>query len=308
MKLNILPPNPEEKAPEAAVGPGRFPSWLHRPLPQGGNLWETDEVLHDNRLPTVCEEAQCPNHLECWSRKTATFLAMGKECTRNCGFCSIDFSKQPKPPEADEPQRIADSVEKLGLKHVVITMVARDDLTDGGASHLLAIIHAIRERTPSSTIEILSSDFEGNREAWDVLLSSRTDICNYNIETVRSLTPRVRHKATYGRTLDFLSYLSVHREPPMLVKSGLMLGLGETSEEVHETLHDLKSAGVDIVTLGQYLQPNRQKLRVKDFIPPATFEDYAAYGHAIGIPYVFAGPFVRSSYNAETVFEKMKNR
>lgn len=305
-RLNVLPANPEANDPEKAVGPGRFPSWLHRQLPKGNELWNTGKVLNGKRLHTVCEEAKCPNLLECWSKKTATFLAMGKTCTRNCGFCSIDFAKAPPPLEADEPERIADSVEELGLRHVVITMVARDDLPDGGAAHLVAIIEAIRKRVAGVVIEVLTSDFNGNSDAWDAILAAKPDIFNYNIETVRELTPRVRHKATYERTLSLLNY--VHQRRPhakMLVKSGMMLGLGETEEQVQQALVDLKNAGCDIVTMGQYLQPNRQKLLVKAFVTPEQFKKYELLGYTLGIKHMYCGPFVRSSYNANLVIEEM---
>ena len=230
---------------------------------------------------------------------------MGKECTRSCGFCDIDFSKKPKPLETDEPERLAESVKELGLKHVVITMVARDDLTDGGAAHLAAIIHKVREINPLSTVEVLTSDFEGNREALHTVLSARPEIFNHNLETVRARTERVRHKATYDRSLETLRYAK--KQASSFIKSGLMLGLGETQSEVHETLRDLKEAGCDIVTLGHYLQPNRHKLTVKAFVTPEEFEAYAAYGRSIGLPHVYAGPFVRSSYNAATLFESIKS-
>lgn len=302
-RLNILPPNPEQRADESVVGPGRFPSWLHRKLPEGVNLWKTGDVLTQNRLHTVCEEARCPNLLECWSKKTATFLVMGKACTRNCGFCDIDFSKAPKELELDEPERVADSVKQLGLKHVVITMVARDDLEDGGASHLAKVIHAIKETTPNSTIEVLTSDFSGNLEALQCVLDAKPDIFNHNMETVRELTHRVRHKATYDRSLRILKY--VKENSTILTKSGVMLGLGETEAQVQQTLNDLQSIGVTIVTMGQYLQPNRNKLLVKAFVTPDQFKEYELYGQSIGIPHMYCGPFVRSSYNAAEVFQKV---
>lgn len=301
-KLNVLPNNIQEEAPTQPVSLGRFPKWLHRKLPVGNALWETQKIINSQRLPTVCEEAKCPNLLECWSKKTATFLAMGKQCTRNCGFCSIDFSKQPKALEADEPHRLAASVKELGLKHVVITMVARDDLSDGGASHLATIIETVRSVNPQVTIEILTSDFNGNLTSLDVILKAYPAVFNHNIETVRSLTPRVRHKATYDRTLLLLR--TIHEKAPhVLVKSGLMVGLGETEDEVKETIGDLKEAGCQIITIGQYLQPDPRKLRVKAFVHPDQFEAYASYGKALGVRHMFCGPFVRSSYNAAAVFE-----
>ncbi|NGX58416.1 MAG: Lipoyl synthase [Chlamydiae bacterium] len=298
-RLNLLPENPE-KNPR-----GRFPSWLHRDLPKGDTLWSTSRAVKGKRLHTVCEEAKCPNLTECWSHKTATFLAMGKECTRSCGFCEIDFNKTPLPPESDEPIRVAESVKELGLKHVVITMVARDDLPDGGAAHLVEMMREIRRMNPESTIELLTSDFEGNFDAIDIVIDEEPEIFNHNIETVRELTPRVRHKATYERTLSVLQHVRL-RNPHIFVKSGIMVGLGETESQVQQTLRDLHSAGCDIVTIGQYLQASRHKLRVKEFVTPDQFNIYAEYGRQIGIDHVYSGPFVRSSYNAHLVFEQAK--
>lgn len=291
-KLNVLPLNPEEE-----TSLGRFPSWLHRKLPTGGQIFKTGAILEKYKLNTVCEEAKCPNRFECYTKKTATFLALGKECTRNCGFCDIDFSKTPKAPEADEPLRIALSVKELGLKHVVITMVARDDLPDQGASQIAAIIRAVRKENPSVTIEVLTSDFSGNFAALDLVLQEKPEIFNHNLETVRALSPRVRHKAEYDRTLAVLAHAKQSKQV-LLVKSGIMVGLGETQPEVQESLEDLKQAGCDIVTIGQYLQASRSKLRVKQFVTPEQFKAYETYGLQIGIPHMYSGPFVRSSYNA----------
>lgn len=311
-RLNILPDNPERSEPlaeGAVVGPGRFPSWLHRKLPIGVELWNTSRVLSDNRLHTVCEEAKCPNLMHCWSKKTATFLIMGKECTRNCGFCDIDFTKNPKPLEIDEPERVADSVKKLGLKHVVITMVARDDLPDGGAAQVALTVAAIRREVPSATVELLISDLKGDEESLRVVFDSRPEVFNHNIETVRELTPRVRHTATYDRTLFVLkaahNYALKH-SIKMFVKSGIMVGLGETEAQVQETLQDLKDAGCSIVTIGQYLQPNRKKLLVKAFVTPEQFKKYEEFGYNIGIPHMYCGPFVRSSYNADLVIQQVQ--
>lgn len=305
-RLNVLPPYAEEIQEKQVVGSGRFPSWLHRRLPFGNNLIKTQKILSEQRLPTVCEEAKCPNLLECWSHQTATFLAMGKACTRNCGFCDIDFNKNPLPLELDEPKRVAESVKALGLRHVVITMVARDDLTDGGSAHLVAIMQEVRFQNPHVTIEVLTSDFQANKNSWQTILEASPEIFNHNIETVRQLTPRVRHRATYERTLSFLNYFATHRKKEFpKIKSGLMVGLGETKEQVFETLRDLKKAGCEIVTIGQYLQSNSKKLRVKDFIPPQQFKCYEDYGKEIGLSYLYCGPFVRSSYNAHLVLENL---
>lgn len=307
-RLNLLPANPETPSENRVVGPGRFPSWLHRKLPKGSDLWNTGRIIDDNRLHTVCEEAKCPNLLECWSKKTATFLAMGKACTRSCGFCDIDFTRTPKAPEADEPARIADSVKKLGLRHVVITMVARDDLPDGGAEHMAEIIREVRRQQSEATIEVLTSDFSGNLEALDFVLKAKPEIFNHNIETVRSLTPRVRHTATYDTSIKVLKHAKERRvNKGMLVKSGIMVGLGESAAQVEESLRDLAAAGCDIVTIGQYLQPNRNKLLVKSFVHPDEFKHYETYGRSIGIGHMYCGPFVRSSYNANLVIEQANN-
>lgn len=297
---NQLPENPEVQQEDKAVGLGRFPSWLHRKLPIGGNLFKTNGILAKNRLNTVCEEAKCPNRFECYSKKTATFLALGKECTRNCGFCDIDFSKTPKMPESDEPIRIAHSVKELGLKHVVITMVARDDLPLGGAEYIAAIVQVVRQENKNVTIEVLTSDFSGDFAAIDRVLAEKPDIFNHNIETVRELSPRVRHKASYERTLSVLRYVKEKSSPPF-VKSGIMVGLGETEDQVKQTIFDLKNAGCDIITIGQYLQADQRKLLVKEFITPERFKVYEEYGHSIGVKQMYCGPFVRSSYNADEI-------
>lgn len=302
-RLHVLPNHDDSASDERPVGVGRFPFWLHRRLPKGNELKRTERILSEHQLHTVCEEAKCPNLLECWARKTATFLIMGKECTRCCGFCSIDFSKQPRPLDVNEPHRVAESVQALGLRHVVITMVARDDLEDGGSSHLVKVIAEIRRINPEVNVEVLTSDFCGSHHAWKTVLEAQPEIFNHNIETVRALTPRVRHKATYDRTLELLSYVHTHRlTPHTKIKSGLMVGLGETEEQVYETLRDLKSAGCEIVTIGQYLQPDHNKLLVKAFVTPEQFKKYERYGYELGIAFMYCGPFVRSSYHADTVY------
>ena len=289
--LPLLPAHSDEKRA------GRFPSWLRYRLPRGEGWLQTNEILRKYRLHTVCEEAKCPNRFECYSRKTATFLALGKSCTRSCGFCDVDFSKSPPPPEEDEPERIALSVKELGLRHVVITMVARDDLEDKGAVQIAQIVRSIRTECPGTTIELLASDFSGERESWEIVLASCPDVFNHNIETVRRLSPKVRHKATYEGTLELLSYVRAHPRP-LLVKSGLMVGLGEGVDEVKETIADLHRAGCHAITIGQYLQSNRKKLAVKSFVTPQQFEQYKLYGLSLGVKYLYSSPLVRSSYHA----------
>lgn len=296
-RLPKLPENPEE-------GGGRFPSWLHRTLPKEKAFAYTSSVLGEAHLPTVCEEAKCPNRFECYSKKTATFLVCGSSCTRACGFCDIDHAKNPAPLDIEEPQRLALSAKALGLRHVVITMVARDDLDDGGALHLVEIIRAVRKQSPGTTLELLTSDLAGKKSSLDLVLQEEPEIFNHNIETVEALTPMVRHTATYARTLSVLEHAKSSGKSQW-IKSGLMVGLGESQSEVEETLKDLKSVGVDIVTIGQYLQPSRKKLRVKAFIPPETFDAYADFGRSIGIEEMYCGPFVRSSYNADALYNKL---
>lgn len=296
--MNVLPNNPEKSGDDAVVGLGRFPSWLHRKLPEGKTVQLTTQTLQKKRLYTVCEEAKCPNLPECYSKKTATFLVLGKACTRACSFCDIDFSKNPVAPDPNEPLSVAESVKELGLSHVVLTMVARDDLPDGGANHLVQVMQAIKKACPDATLETLTSDFEGNFSSLDLVLGENPEIFNHNVETVRRLTPTIRHKATFDRSLAVLSYVKKNY-PDVLVKSGIMLGLGETKDEVYSTLQELHSAGCDIVTMGQYLQASRLKVRVKEFIHPDIFTEYADYGKSLGIANIYAGPFVRSSYNAK---------
>jgi len=301
-KLNVLPLNPEEST-------GRFPSWLHRTIPSGGKIADTNRILGQLGLNTVCEEAKCPNRLECYSHNTATFLALGKACTRACGFCDIDFTKTPKAPDPEEPKKIAKACQELGLEHVVITMVARDDLEDKGSLHIAKIIQEIRECSPQLTTEVLVSDFFGQLEAIKTVVQAKPGIFNHNLETVKRLTPRIRHVATYERSLEVLKTVK-QIDPLIPIKSGMMLGMGETEEEVFEAIDDLAAIGLDILTLGQYLQASRLKLPVKSFVTPEQFKVYEDYARKKGIKEVFAGPFVRSSYHAFDVkksFEKTLN-
>jgi lipoyl synthase len=301
-KINQLPQNPEGEV-------GRFPSWLHRKIPSGGKIAETNRILSTLGLNTVCEEAKCPNRLECYSHNTATFLALGKACTRACGFCDIDFTKTPKAPDQEEPKKIAEACSKLGLKHVVITMVARDDLSDQGSVHIAKIIEEIRALSPELTTEVLVSDFMGDKEAILNVIKAKPGIYNHNLETVKRLTPKVRHKATYERSLEVLKFVK-QTDSSIPTKSGMMLGLGESKEEVFEAIDDLAGMGLDILTLGQYLQASRLKLPVKAFVSPDEFKAYEDYARSKGIKEVYAGPFVRSSYHAFDVkknFEESNN-
>lgn len=291
--LNII----KEKEP--------LPHWLHRNLPSKSEYSVTDNLINEKMLATVCEEAKCPNRFECYSKKTATFLLLGKTCTRACGFCEIGFSKTPPPLDPLEGKKVAESVTTLGLKHVVLTQVARDDLEDGGASSIVNTIREIRKANPSCTIEVLTSDLQANMDAIDSIFAQKPEIFNYNVETVRRLTPKVRHKATYERTLTILKRAK-KMLPDSFIKSGLMLGLGEEDYEIEETLQDLHAIGIDIVTIGQYLKPSKRKLSVKEYVHPEKFDSWKIKGEQIGIPFVYAGPYVRSSYNAGAVFDQLK--
>ncbi|WP_213358270.1 lipoyl synthase [Chlamydiifrater phoenicopteri] len=282
----------------------RFPVWLRKSLPLNTAFQKTQGSINRTGLSTVCEEALCPNRTACWSRKTATYLALGSICTRKCGFCNIDYSATPPPLDPEEPQKISDSVRELNLRHVVITMVSRDDLPDGGASMLAKIVQTVRKDSPEISIEVLSSDFQGNLDALHHLLNTKLDIFNHNVETTERLSPFVRHKATYHRSLKMLE-AAAKFDSSLWIKSGIMVGLGETEPEVRQTLKHLAEVGVKIVTIGQYLQPNRLKIPVKEYVTPETYDYYRSYGESLGL-FVYAGPFVRSSYNADVIFDLLK--
>jgi lipoic acid synthetase len=275
----------------------RLPSWLKRALPEGAAYHQTRHLLSELRLQTVCHHARCPNRGECYSQKTATFLLLGPVCTRGCRFCSVPKG-QVIAPDPTEPERVAEAARRLGLRHVVLTMVTRDDLSDGGVEHLVRTIHAIRSLLPKATIELLISDLAGNWEALDHLLQAGPDVLNHNCETVPRLYPEVRSpKADYRRTLELLR--RAHRSrPQMPLKTGLMLGLGETTEEVLETLSDLLEAGCTLLTLGQYLQPTSEQIPVARYVPPEEFDQLGGWARWLGFRQVASGPFVRSSFQA----------
>lgn len=291
-------PSPQAAAPNPIGMRPRLPAWLKVQLPSSSAFTRTRILLSDLRLHTVCESAKCPNHWECWSRGTATFMIAGDRCTRACGFCAVDTAK-PLPLESDEPQRVAEATRRMGLQHVVITAVARDDLQDGGAEHFRKTIEAVRSLNPGIVIEVLVPDFLERSWAIDLVLAAKPEIYNHNIETVRRLTPEVRHRATYDRSLAVLKLAKERAQAPLHTKSGLMLGLGETYEEILEALRDLRSAQVDIVTLGQYLQPTLRHLPVQAFIAPEMFARLKLEAEALGFVHVASGPLVRSSYHAD---------
>jgi len=276
----------------------RLPEWLRVKLPISGTFARTRSLLDELKLHTVCESARCPNHWECWSKGTATFMIAGDRCTRACGFCAVTTAR-PLALEGDEPARVAQATQRMRLRHVVITSVARDDLSDGGAEHFRRTIEAVRASNPGVVIEVLTPDFNDRDESIETVLLARPHIFNHNLETVRRLTPGVRHRATYDRSLSVLSKVKQRGGRSVYTKSGLMLGLGETEAELFQAMTDLRRAGCDILTLGQYLQPTRNHLPVVEFVSPATFAEYKRAAEELGFTHVASGPLVRSSYHAD---------
>ncbi|NJR39049.1 MAG: lipoyl synthase [Leptolyngbyaceae cyanobacterium CSU_1_4] len=281
------------------------PEWLRVKAPQGERVGGVKEILRDLALNTVCEEASCPNIGECFSAGTATFLIMGPACTRACPYCDIDFEKKPQALDPTEPNRLAEAVRRMNLNHVVITSVNRDDLPDGGASQFVQCIEAVRSRSPKTTIEVLIPDLCGDWSALAIILQAQPEVLNHNTETVPRLYKRVRPQGDYGRSLHLIQQTR-QLAPSIYTKSGIMVGLGETDAEVRQTLQDLRNAGCDILTLGQYLQPSHQHLVVKEFVTPAQFDAWREFGEAIGFLQVVASPLTRSSYHAEQVRELME--
>lgn len=262
---------------------------------------EMSKFMEGLSLSTVCQEANCPNIGECYKKHTATFLVMGENCTRRCRFCNVS-KKAPTVLDPNEPNHVAQAIKKLGLKHAVITSVTRDDLEDGGAEHFAKIVTAIKKEMPATTIELLIPDLKGNHEAIDTVMASKPDILGHNIETVPRLYSQVRPQANYQRSLDVLSYVK-NKYPDTITKTGIMVGLGEKYEEVLQVMDDIVKIDCDILTIGQYLRPTEQHLAVEEFVTPEIFEEYAAKGREKGISYVYSGPLVRSSYNAQEVYE-----
>jgi lipoic acid synthetase len=305
--LHTLLPIVESGAiPQSAAQPGaaptpRLPHWLKRNLPAGDVGHFTARLIEELRLETVCESAKCPNRLECWSQKTATFMILGNVCTRPCGFCSVPKGKT-EAIELDEPERVAEAALRLGLKHVVITSVTRDDLPDGGADHFYQCVLAVRART-GAAVEVLTPDFLGKAGAIERVVAAVPEVFNHNTETVPRLYREVRgRKSVYRWTLALLRRVK-ELNPAISTKSGLMLGLGETRDELFETLADLLDAGVDYLTLGQYLRPTVEHLPVVRYVPPEEFDEFGARARAMGFKKVASGPFVRSSYHARDMAE-----
>jgi lipoyl synthase len=276
----------------------RLPEWLRITLPTSDRFSRTRGLLDELKLHTVCESAKCPNHWECWSKGTATFMIAGDRCTRACGFCAVSTAK-PLALEADEPARVAEATRRMKLKHVVITAVARDDLKDGGAEHFRQTIEKVRELNPGIVIEVLVPDFLDNDIAIENVLAANPHIYNHNLETVRRLTPGVRHRATYDRSLTVLKKVKEKRGDTIYTKSGVMLGLGETEEELLQAMQDLRASNCDILTLGQYLQPTLKHLPVVEFVTPHKFAEYKTRAEEMGFVHVASGPMVRSSYHAD---------
>ena len=299
-ELPIIQGEPD-LAGRAVVRQRRLPPWLRREIPQGNANHFTAGLMEELGLETVCDSAKCPNRMECYSQKTATFMILGNVCTRPCGFCAVDRG-HPDELLADEPQRVAEASQRLGLKHVVITSVTRDDLPDGGAEHYYQCVTAVRERT-GARVEVLTPDFVNNYPALDRVIAAAPEVFNHNTETVPRLYRTVRGpKSNYRWTLGLLKRVK-DKNPALQTKSGLMLGLGETHEELFDVLADLRDAGVDFLTLGQYLRPGEKYLSVTRYLPPAEFEFLGRAAKTMGFSQVASGPFVRSSYHARDMAE-----
>ena len=272
------------------------PVWLRAPAPVGENYHELKRLVGELKLHTVCESAACPNVGECWNRRTATFMILGNVCTRRCGFCAVQKGA-PLTVDYDEPRRVAEACEILGLKYAVVTSVNRDDRKDGGAELFALTIHAIRDRIPGCKVEVLVPDFQGSHTAMEIVMNAHPDVLNHNIETVPRLYRQVRLGARYERSLDMLAYAKRVR-PFAPTKSGLMLGLGENNAEALQVMRDLRAHGVDILTLGQYLRPSQKHLPIIRYVPQSEFDDFKRQGYEMGFSHVEAGPLVRSSYHA----------
>ena len=279
----------------------RLPEYLKRGIMNTESTKAVRTILKDKCLNTVCESARCPNKNECYTKKTATFLIMGTTCTRNCRFCNISAGN-PLPLDPEEPRKIAEAVKELGLKYVVVTSVTRDDLEDQGASHFARVIKEIRVSLPSVKIEVLTPDFQGRTDLIDIVIKARPDVFNHNVETVPSLYSKARSKATYERSISVLKYIKENGNR-ILTKTGLMVGLGETRQELIEVFRDLKKIDCDIVTIGQYIQPSKQHLAVEKYYEPYEYQDLKSEAKKIGIPHTFFSPKARSSYKALEVFE-----
>jgi len=281
----------------------KFPYWLKKRINYNKDVLNTTHLLQELELNTVCQDAACPNLGECFANKTATFLIMGNVCTRNCKFCAVK-SGAPQKLDPEEPLRVAKAVDKLDLKHAVITSVSRDDLTDGGARHFCKVIEKIRSLKADIVIEILTPDFNFNKDSLRKIVKVSPDVFNHNLETVPRLYSKVRPEASYERSLKVLNFMSNESRDNIITKSGIMLGLGEGKEEVFEVLEDLRQAGCKIITIGQYLQPSSKHVEVKEFVEPEQFDNYKKYAESLSFKFVVSAPFVRSSYHAQDFSDK----
>ena len=280
------------------------PAWLKTPIPTGDEFFAIKRDLRDRKLFTVCEEAKCPNISSCWSTRTATFMVLGETCTRGCRFCNVKTGNPAGWLDPKEPDQVAESSLGMKLKYVVITMVDRDDLEDGGARHVAKVVEVVKEKNSGIRVELLAGDFRGHKASLEVILGSRPDVYAHNLETIRRLTPRVRDaRASYQQSLDVLKYVKAAANYKLYTKSALMLGLGETEDEVKESLDDLRAIDCDFVTLGQYMRPTSKHLSIKRFAHPDEFERLKQYAQSIGFLGVASGPLVRSSYRAGELFE-----
>ena len=310
--IDNLTPDKRPRHPEKANRPDsevlRKPSWIRAKAPgagpEAGVYSETKKIIKDNNLVTVCEEAACPNIGECWSQRHATMMIMGEICTRACAFCNVSTG-MPLPLDTDEPARVADAVAKLGLRHIVITSVDRDDLDDGGAQHFADTIYAVRANSPETSIEILTPDFLRKEGALEIVVEARPDVFNHNLETTPRLYLNIRPGARYFHSMRLLQRVK-EIDPTIFTKSGIMVGLGESREEVMQVMDDMRSADIDFITIGQYLQPTRKHAPIDRFVTPEEFESYATMARAKGFLMVSATPLTRSSHHADEDFAKLK--
>lgn len=284
--------------------PQRLPSWIREKRLNLRQLHDVKSLLRENSLHSVCESLACPNRTECFSRGTATFMILGDVCTRSCGFCNVTTGRPYAAPDPKEPRHVAETARRMGLRHVVVTSVTRDDLPDGGAQHFAETISALRETLPQAAVEVLTPDFRGNAPSVRTVVEARPDYFNHNVETVPRLYDYVRPGSRFERSVGVLA-TARQIDETVVTKSGFMLGLGERREEVLDVMHALRDAGVEILTIGQYLQPKREKLDVVEYVHPSVFDEYRVLGESLGFGAVFSGPFVRSSYMADVVADAL---
>ena len=284
----------------------KLPPWIRVKVPCGAQREHVEELLKMNALNTVCRGAQCPNLSECWHRGTAAFMILGDRCTRNCKFCAVGHVEAPLPPDPAEPENLADAAAKMGLSFVVVTSVTRDDLPDGGSQHFAATIRALKKKIPHVRVEVLVPDFNLIEEQIRTVLDAKPDVYNHNVETVERLTPQIRSKAQYRRSLEVLKTAYNMTNGKIPVKSGIMVGLGETDEEIFQTIRDIRDTGAEFLTVGQYLQPSPQHWPLARYVEPSMFEEFGKFAREIGFTHVASGPLVRSSYYAEQLADQGK--